>query len=189
MNEIGIYMVENKVNNKKYIGSSKNLRQRKNMHFYDLKHKRQTNPIFIEEYIKYGHENFEFKIIELCNKEDLLNKEQYYMDLYESYNTEKGYNISPSAKNTGLAESTKIKHKTNKIGEKNYWYKKPELNPMYGKKHSKEAREKMSKKKIGNKNNMFGKKHSEETKRKISEGIKNFLNSKNRGLEKYEEHI
>jgi len=48
-----------------------------------------------------------------------------------------------------------------------------ENNPMFGKKHSKEIREKISKglkgKYVGKKNPLYGRKHSEETKKKMSD--------------------
>ena len=39
-----------------------------------------------------GIENFEFSIVELCNIEDLDEKEQYYINLYHS--TIDGYNMN-----------------------------------------------------------------------------------------------
>lgn len=48
-----------------------------------------------------------------------------------------------------------------------------ELNPMFGKKHSEEARKKMS----GENNHRFGKKLSEETRRKMSESKSKLSNA------------
>ena len=64
------------------------------------------------------------------------------------------------------------------IGHLNH---KGEKNNMYGKHHSEEARNKMSKiakERIGEKNGMYGKHHSEEARKKQSEARKRYLLNK-----------
>lgn len=42
---------------------------------------------------KHGIKNFDFSIIEECNREDLNEREKYWIAYYDSTNPEKGYNI------------------------------------------------------------------------------------------------
>lgn len=78
---IGIYKIINKLNGDCYIGSSIKLKDRKTRHFRDLKNGVHHSIVLQRAVDKYEIENFEFEIIEECSKEELLIKEQYYMDL------------------------------------------------------------------------------------------------------------
>ena len=49
---------------------------------------------------KHGEENFLFSILEEINKESLIEAEQRYIDFYESFIRNNGYNINPKAQNT-----------------------------------------------------------------------------------------
>ena len=62
--KIGIYCIENTINNKKYIGSSKNVFKRKNRHFGDLRNNIHPNKKLQASYNKYGVENFKFYVLE-----------------------------------------------------------------------------------------------------------------------------
>ena len=77
----GIYKILNKINNDCYIGSSVNLSNRKSRHFKDLQNKCHHSIILQRSVEKYGIENFEFQIIEECEKDLLIQKEQYWIDL------------------------------------------------------------------------------------------------------------
>ena len=94
--KIWIYQIRNKVNNKIYIGSTNNLERRWENHIYQLKNNIHHSIKLQKAWNKYGEDNFEFSIIEEFNsdnEDDKYIKEQYYLDLYESY-TDKGYNMS-----------------------------------------------------------------------------------------------
>lgn len=93
----GVYKIKNKINGKVYIGSSVNLTKRKRDHFWCLKRGEHCNDHLQKAYIKYGHNNFEFEIIEECPVDVCLIREQYYIDLYKSTETEIGYNICPNS--------------------------------------------------------------------------------------------
>ena len=58
-------------------------------------------------YNKYGNESLSFSIIETCNREQLLIKEQYYIDLYNSVN--RGFNICKTAVNYTHTNGSKSK--------------------------------------------------------------------------------
>ena len=76
----GIYIITNIVNKKFYIGSAINLNKRRNQHFHYLRKNKHPNIYLQRSFNKYREENFEFNIIEFCNKEKLINREQYYID-------------------------------------------------------------------------------------------------------------
>lgn len=110
---MGIYSIKNKINDKIYIGSSIDIQNRWYIHKSDLIKNKHHNIYLQRAWKKYGEENFEFTIIELVENEgDLLEREQYWLDTLESYNSKKGYNINPTAGSQlgrKLSEKSKIK--------------------------------------------------------------------------------
>lgn len=96
----GIYQIINTTNNKIYVGSSINLKQRFNDHKKLLRHNKHPNNHLQSSWIKYGETNFKFKIIEFINNDNLLTREQFHINLFSSYDNKIGYNISKIAGNT-----------------------------------------------------------------------------------------
>lgn len=93
---IGIYKITNKINNKIYIGQSKNIEQRWKEHIRHSKDKYSRHKPYIHSAInKYGKDNFKFDVIEECKFEELDEKERYYIKLYNSNKRGIGYNITP----------------------------------------------------------------------------------------------
>ena len=94
-----IYLHKNKINNKVYIGQTiqDNLNDRwKNGLGY------KTCTYFYNAIQKYGWDNFEHLILEQgqnLTKEELNQKEQYYINLYKANNPEFGYNITAGGQN------------------------------------------------------------------------------------------
>lgn len=159
---IGIYQIKNKLNGKIYIGSSINVNQRLNEHKNNLRHNKHPNKHLQSSWNYYKEENFEFSIIEECNKEMLLKREQFYIDTNKSFEREKGYNNRKKAEN-----NLGIKLKYTKKTYKNKCEKmKGKNNPFYGKKHSIEMRKIMGERR---KEKGFFWKPSIEMKRKLSE--------------------
>lgn len=76
----GIYKITNIVNNKYYIGSSKDIVQRLKRHFTNLKNNQHPNKHLQYSFNKYGENNFTTEIIEECNISDIIVREQYYLD-------------------------------------------------------------------------------------------------------------
>jgi predicted GIY-YIG superfamily endonuclease len=94
----GIYIIKNTLNNKVYIGSSVDINNRWNCHKRELCKNKHHNKYLQFAWNKNGKDVFEFKLLEIVLvKEDLIKREQYWMDIYDSYNSEKGYNINPTA--------------------------------------------------------------------------------------------
>lgn len=84
---ICIYQIKNIINNKIYIGSSKNFQKRKIRHLRDLK-KGSHHCIYLQRaYSKYGIENFVFEILEECIAVELFDKEKAWINkLKPEYN-------------------------------------------------------------------------------------------------------
>lgn len=80
----GIYMWTNKLNDKKYIGSSVALKRRV-LEYYNVNRllNEKSMPINIA-FLKYGYTNFSFTILELCDKDSLMSgtREKHFFELY-----------------------------------------------------------------------------------------------------------
>lgn len=100
---IGIYKIENLINHKIYIGQSIEIENRWE------KHLRLKNNCIVHKAIqKYGKEAFSFQIIEECNIEDLDEKEQYWINVYNSL-IPNGYNMIQGGSNgAGLAKGKAV---------------------------------------------------------------------------------
>ena len=150
----GIYKITNTRNGKIYVGSSKNLKERIWGHKCMLRKNNHHSKYLQNSYNLYGEEMFLFEIIEKCTKDNLLIREQYWMDFYNSYNRENGYNSRPKAQNNlGLkhSEETKKKISLSKTGTK------------LSKKHKEKISKKLRGKNKGSMNGMFGKSISEKS--------------------------
>lgn len=90
----GIYKITNTINNKVYIGQSIDVKWRWYSHKCELRHGRHGNSHLQYAWSLYGEDAFNFEVLEECPKEDLNIREQYYIDLYDSYNNDKGYNLT-----------------------------------------------------------------------------------------------
>lgn len=81
-NKSGIYMWTNKFNNKKYIGSSVNLRRRL-LEYYNVNRLLSQNSMAINRaLLKYGYSSFTVNILEICDIKDLVTKEKDYFEIY-----------------------------------------------------------------------------------------------------------
>lgn len=78
----GVYKIVNQNNGKIYIGSACVLISRFNSHFSLLKNNKHDNAHLQNSYNKHGADSFLFSIVELASVEDLLLREQHYLDFY-----------------------------------------------------------------------------------------------------------
>ncbi len=116
----GIYKFTNLKNNKIYIGSSINITSRKSNHISLLNNNIHHNRHLQNSWDKYGKENFEFEIIEyIDNIEELVIREQYWIDFYKSCDIKNGYNLSPTAGSTYGYKFTEEQKQNIKDGLKN----------------------------------------------------------------------
>jgi len=161
MKESGIYCIENLVNHKKYIGQSNDIEHRWKAHKYALNSNCHDNDYLQKSWNKYGCDNFKFYIVELCDVERLDEREVYYIDFYDTLNRDNGYNLTSGGgankryseevcnrisqaligHSVSLETRTKVSEHHADVSGKNH--------PMYGKKHSEEAKEKMRQAAIG----------------------------------------
>lgn len=121
MNKCGVYKIINIIDKKVYIGGSINLKTRKRKHFEKLRANTHENRYLKEAFNKHGEENFVFEIIEYVkNKENLLIREQYWIDLTKCYDRDFGYNILSKAGSTlGYKHTQEAIEKLRKISLKN----------------------------------------------------------------------
>jgi group I intron endonuclease len=96
----GIYCIENIINNKKYIGKSIDISYRFTGHKRDLHENRHPNPYLQYSYNKYGIKNFNFYILEKCEKDSLAIKEIHFIKKYKTKNRDFGYNLTDGGEGT-----------------------------------------------------------------------------------------
>jgi hypothetical protein len=172
----GIYGIFNKLNNKIYIGSSINIYKRINTHLRQLKNGNHINEYLLSSYNKYSIKSFYVIILEFCKVESLLERENYYMIKYNSYDRNKGYNQTMSSYSPiGYKHSKldKLKMRYIKLGKKlskNHINKI--INSRKGYKHSDKTKEKISIANSGINNGMYGKIENQEHK---TNRMKNFI--------------
>ncbi|MGM9834762.1 MAG: GIY-YIG nuclease family protein [Bacilli bacterium] len=88
----GIYMIQNKVNNKIYIGQAVDIEKRWRGHINAFKKGKGINIHFQNSWDKYGESNFEFTVICECNENQLNTMEEYYIFELMTNNSDFGYN-------------------------------------------------------------------------------------------------
>ena len=92
MKKIGIYKIENLINETPYIGQSVDIYKRwanEKSSAYNNNYDCYDYPLQ-RAFRKYGIDNFSFEIIEECRRDELNDKEQYWIECYDSFNN--GYN-------------------------------------------------------------------------------------------------
>jgi group I intron endonuclease len=192
-----IYKVTNKMNGKVYVGKTvQSLNRRKAQHKYNA-FTQNNDTYFYNAIRKYGWNSFEWIIIDKSENTNELNElEKKYIKKYKSTNKNFGYNLTFGGEGTigyHLSEETKKRQSQLMKGENN---------PFYGKHHTKEAKEKMSRTrkgkccgknhpnygKTGELHPVFGRKHTKEEREKISKRFKgkskSFEHRKNNGIAK-----
>lgn len=106
----GIYKITNVINNKVYIGQSRNYEKRRSDHLNKLSSKKHRNKHLQYSWNKYGRENFTIDLIEVCEIDVLTERENHWMNYYESFSDLKGYNkLMPSENNLSYAHSDSSK--------------------------------------------------------------------------------
>ena len=94
-NKSGIYKITNLVNNKVYIGKTKDFYKRYFQYVSDVRNssKARINDYLLSSFIKYGFDNFKFEVVEFCNLDIISERELYWIQYFDSINREKGYNL------------------------------------------------------------------------------------------------
>ena len=136
----GIYEIRNNINNKFYIGSSINIKNRWRAHRSLLNRGIHPNIHLQFAWTRYGAENFSLNVLFECKSKQLLEKEQQILNDTKCTNRKIGYNVALEA-----------------------------IAPMMGRCHTEKSKQRMSEVKMGRHNSFFGKKHSRKTKNKIAQ--------------------
>jgi group I intron endonuclease len=113
----GIYAIA--INKKWYVGSAINFKNRRHSHKKKLNTNKHPNKHLQSAYNKY--QEFEFRILEYCEPEKILEREEWWIEWTDCCNPEKGYNKrrKPNS-NLGLKMSaeTRAKHSARLKGHK-----------------------------------------------------------------------
>lgn len=151
--KVGIYRWINKVNGNTYVGSSVNLSLRLKKYYnfsYIASELLRGKSRIYSAILSYGHSNFQLEILEYCIADNVISREQYYIDLLKPE-----YNINPTAgSKLGSTHLAEIQLKMSKSAQ--------------GRKHSELTKKLISEAAMGINNPNYGKTHSEETKALIS---------------------
>lgn len=100
MEQYSIYKITNKINQKIYIGLTKTSVQLRWKKHVGAALRCEDNSIFHYAIKKYRPENFEIEIlIEGLSLEEAYEKEKYYIAYYDSFNKNKGYNMTLGGEN------------------------------------------------------------------------------------------
>lgn len=151
-----IYLWKNLCNGKVYIGQTQNFYCRMRQYARFESNRKRT---IVKALAKYGFDNFDISILEKVDDVAKLDdREQFWMDYYNSYDKDIGYNIcKESGTSRGYSHTEEDKQRMSEIAKERFRQHpekmpKGEKNPMYGRTVSKETREKMSKSRQGNQN-------------------------------------
>ena len=106
----GIYCIENMVNGKIYIGSSKNIEQRLYSHRCYLRNNTHSNQKLQNSWNKHGENAFRCYAIELCSIDELVKREQYYIDILSPW-----YNIITSVEKVVIPEESRSKMSVSRL--------------------------------------------------------------------------
>lgn len=154
---IGIYAIRHVDTNRLYIGSSITIKRRWAQHRYRLKTRQHHSRFLQRAWDKYGPSSFEFTVLHQCSEEDLLTCEQFYLDALrpkfntvETAGTNVGFKMSPEQceeigkRFRGIPKTAQHRDKISKAlkgSRGSYGHQ--------GRRHSDEARRKMSNAKKG----------------------------------------
>ena len=147
----GVYKIYCTENNKIYIGSTIDHIQRWASHRSMLSKNKHGNRHLQNAYNKFGKESFKYSLLEICKRNELVAKEQFWIDNYEFKEL---MNSSPTAStSTGFKHSKESRELIRKKAKerkgakhlKKFLFKKGKKSLFEGKKHSKQAIEKLKK--------------------------------------------
>lgn len=90
---IGIYCIENQVNKKKYIGQSNDIIRRWNEHITMADKYSYIDVDSFHLDLNIHLDNYNFSILEICEERDLNERENYWINFYNTTNSQYGYNL------------------------------------------------------------------------------------------------
>lgn len=131
-----VYKYTNIYNGKVYVGQTKRTLEERALGGRGYNGSR----VFYNAICEYGWQSFEGEILEDgLTRNEAGEREQYYIRLYQSNDSQFGYNVNSGGASSYMSDESK-KVISDKAKER---YKDKTKNPMCGKKHSDETRAKM----------------------------------------------
>lgn len=116
----GIYCIKNKVNNKVYIGKSKNIYERIRQHINMLNKKsKNENRHLINSWHKYGRDSFEYYVLEDLPIDKLKERELYWIKERKALCRDTGYNLRLDSE-TSCIVSDETRQKLSEAQKKRY---------------------------------------------------------------------
>lgn len=97
----GVYQIRCIANGKIYIGSAVNIHDRCEHHRSSLRRRGHVNSHLQAAWNKYGESQFEFTVLEMARRSDLLEMEQKWLDKTQAYVRGIGFNIYGTAGSPG----------------------------------------------------------------------------------------
>ena len=191
-NSCGIYSMTNIVNNKRLIGQTTNFRARFGRYNGLLVKGIYKNGHLQNAFKKYGTDNIRMELVNLCDRENLTEMENYFCKAFNTMDRNFGYNLKDPITHSMISEETRKRMSEKMMGKKH----------SLGYKHTSAAKKDISDALIGNKKCVgrkpwnkgiegeysedyiekirkahIGKKCTEETKRRMSESAKGRKNT------------
>lgn len=142
----GVYQIKNLVNGKVYIGSSVNIKARWAAHKSSLRKNLHHSAALQRAWNKYGSDSFEFSILEIVdNKENIFERETFYVDAMKSANGRDGYNtLVKGGSAAGFKHSEEARKRMSESQKAIPYEKRLEYCISFaGKKHTEETKAKM----------------------------------------------
>ncbi len=172
-----IYVIENNLNDKMYVGQARNPEKRRREHFRGS----PGCPYLRAAIQKYGNAHFDFVLLAACpSQEELNQQEQYWIELLNT-KSPNGYNLTSGGEGMpSPSDETRAKLSEAKRGKNSPWWgkslseehKEKLRQAKLGKKFSDSHKENLSKAHkgvlAGNKHPLYGKTVSKETRQKLS---------------------
>ena len=145
-----IYYALNKINGKAYVGKTNDLKRRIRQHRYSSKN---TNHYFYKALRKYGESTFEFRVIDTASNEERASEfEKFYIQLFETYQRDRGYNLTMGGEGQSPTEETRRKLSLWQKGKAKSDEQKQRLRQLcVGRTHTDETKAKMRSAKLGKK--------------------------------------
>lgn len=137
---IGIYLIENDQNHKRYVGQSRNIENRWKRHrrgFDSGKHENR----YMQRAVNLG-QTFTFSVLEECKADQLDKLERKWIKHFHSNNYRYGYNLDDGG---NYGKTLAARNLTRRTGRDN---------PNYGRRTSEETKEKQRKASIGKNNKL-----------------------------------
>jgi len=175
-NTHGVYGFKNTESNKWYFGSSiatkggcQGIGGRLRRHLWELKKECHHNSHFQNSWNKHGEKAFEMYVVEECDKEVAREREKEWIEKHKN----DVYNICTETEHPGGLPWTEERRR--KQSGKNHF--------MYGKNHTEETKEMISKNRkgltAGEDHHLYGVGHTDESRKKMSESHKLLIGEKN----------